>query len=112
MFESPNKRQYKRISFKEPIQLWEKDLMHTYGTLSCDVSEGGLRVMMNDFVPLDTEFVLSIPTQENHYIECPAKVVWVRQVPHSERFQAGLQFNDENIFTQTRKHLKELVGEV
>lgn len=110
MLSNDEKRKFKRINFREPVQLCEKDLMHTRGTLSCDLSEGGVRVVTNDFIPLDMEFIVTIPMHREGYIECPAKVVWINELRYSERFQAGIMFHEDHTFTPIKKQLRELIA--
>lgn len=65
--------------------------------MSCDLSEGGVRLAMNDFVPLGAELILQIHLAAEKVIDDVARVVWVRKIPSAERYEVGLEFSGDRI---------------
>lgn len=90
------KRRFKRMMFREPVQLRLGESQASAG-LSSDISEGGIRLNISHFIPLHAELSISMHFFNQRRMECLAKVVWVRQLPYSERYQVGLQFSDESL---------------
>jgi len=86
------KRQFKRAVFREAVQYQAREASDYGGCLAHDVSEGGIRINSNDFIPLDTEVSLSIRLHSDHVAELAARVVWIQKLPYAERYQVGLEF--------------------
>ena len=123
------KRKFKRIEFKEAIQYnidsgialgdlqynidWhgpQHQMWSTFGgCLAYDLSEGGVRFRSNDFIPLNTEMSLKFQLESDSQVDLKAKVVWVRQIPHSEIFQVGLKFEDSHLNALVKEGLHEFV---
>lgn len=80
-------------------------------TLSCDISEGGLKLNFERFVPNNTEFLLqmSLPKMPK-IVSALGKVVWSSRIPHSERYQMGLKFEEieDKQKTEVTDYLKTL----
>ena len=91
--ESSERRQFPRVKHSEAVQYQSKDLTLQGGSLASDISEGGIRLNVNGFIPLHTELALSIQLTTEKIVECLARVVWVEKVPYAERYQAGLRFD-------------------
>ncbi|MDO8581168.1 MAG: PilZ domain-containing protein [Candidatus Omnitrophota bacterium] len=90
--ESSDRRNNQRINFREPVQYQGKDLCFFGGTLSYDLSEGGIRLSLPDFIPLDTEIFLKIPLDREKVVDRTGRVVWVQKVLSMDRYQAGIRF--------------------
>ncbi len=87
------KRRFRRARFSDAISYRLKDVNHFGGCLGCDISEGGVRIQFNDFVPINTEMVLQMKLSNiPKVIDVTGRVVWLQQVPYSDRYQIGLQF--------------------
>ena len=87
-----NDRQYSRFSFKESVgyQIGEAPLT---GSLSGDISEGGLRLNVHEFIPLNTIVRLQIHVSDpERVLAAQGRVVWVREVPQSDRYDVGIEF--------------------
>lgn len=109
-FAFSQKRMTRRIRLAEPVRFQFKDPEHYGASLSCDVSEGGLKINLNQFIPLNEELDLSICLDDEKTIDCRAKVVWIEQLRYSERFRAGLEFIQSENFGDSRNQLKMLVS--
>ncbi len=63
------------------------------GSLSGDISEGGLRLSVQEFIPLNTIFRLNIHVSDSaRVLPAQGRVVWVREVPQSDRYDVGIEF--------------------
>ena len=103
------RRQFKRVKLSEPVQYHPKDSLNISGSLSRDISEGGLRLTTSEFIPLDTELALSIQLSAEEVIDCLGKVVWVEQLPHTERYQAGLKFEETDTSFDSKHILQKFL---
>ena len=87
-----NNRQYSRFPFRESVgyQIGEAPLT---GSLSGDISEGGLCLNVHEFIPLNTIVRLQIHVSDpERVLAAQGRVIWVREVPQSERYDVGIQF--------------------
>jgi Tfp pilus assembly protein PilZ len=97
------RRQFNRIRRAQPVQFQLKDPSQYGGCLSCDLSQGGIRVQLNDFIPLNTEMTLQIRLSDESVVDCPCRVAWVEKSRFSDRYQAGLEFEGESTLDSQRK---------
>ena len=87
------KRRFPRARFRDPVDYDTGEISAFGGCLASDISEGGIKVNFNDFVPINTEMVLQMRLNKiAKVVETKARVVWVQQVAYSDRYQMGLQF--------------------
>lgn len=89
------KRIFKRKSVAASVRYQLKSSREFGSTLSCDISEDGLRLNFDRFIPNNTDFLLqmNLPSATK-VINAVAKVVWAQRVPHSDRYQLGLKFQE------------------
>ena len=85
-------RVFHRFAHAEPVQFQFKDPNQFGGCLSRDLSEGGIRIRLNDFVPLETELMLKIRLADGNTVECSGRVVWIEKARFGEYYHAGLEF--------------------
>lgn len=101
---SEDKRQFCRMIHSEPVQYQFKDPSQFGGCVSKDLSEGGVRILLNDFVPLNSELSLKIRLADESIIESTGRVVWVERSRFGETYQAGLDFSqDESSLSNQKK---------
>ena len=63
------------------------------GSLSGDISEGGLRLSIREFIPLNAIVRLQIHISDPaRVLSAQGRVVWVREVPQSDRYDVGIEF--------------------
>jgi c-di-GMP-binding flagellar brake protein YcgR len=63
------------------------------GSLSADLSAGGVRLTSFRFIPRDARMVLHLaPREIGRDLRAVARVTWVRERPLGERFDYGLEF--------------------
>lgn len=92
MIYTAEKRKFDRYSHKEPVEIQLRDKGVPAGSLSGDLSGGGVRIYINAFMPLNAEVTLQIKLIDGRVIECGARVVWVRKNRFNDSYQAGLEF--------------------
>jgi len=98
------KRQFRRAFHSGSVQYQFKDPSQFGGCVSKDLSEGGLRVRLNNFVPLNTELTLTVRLVDENIVECVGRVVWVEKSRFGEYYQAGLKFaEDDSILVNQKK---------
>lgn len=89
-----NKREHPRSSFREPVGYQtsgEEGL--PVGALAGDISQGGVRIRVQEFIPLRTVLQMKIRmTDPERMVPVKGQVVWVREVPHSEVYDVGIKF--------------------
>ena len=98
------RRSFHRFHRAQPVWFQLKDPSQFGGSLSCDLSEGGIRVHLRDFIPLNTELTLQIQLADESIVECPCRVAWVEKNRFNDRYQAGLEFVEaDSILDSQRK---------
>lgn len=106
------KRQYRRCAIKEPVQVKSVfSIMEPEGGLSGDISEGGIRLNVKDFIPLGSLMELKVNLANNQVVECLGKVVWVEKMSTMDRYQVGLTFTDLALGTKPKQCVKRYLDE-
>ena len=86
------KRICPRAHVSEPVHYQFKNPQEFGGCLSADISESGIRLVVPEFIPLESSIVLQVQLPNGRYAEAEARVKWVHKYPHMERYQVGLEF--------------------
>lgn len=87
------KRHFARFTFREPVGYQIHEDTPDTGSLSKDLSLGGVRIRVQEFIPLRTVLNLKIHLKHpERQVPVKGEVVWVREVPHSEVFDIGIRF--------------------
>ncbi len=103
-YKEDERRAFRRFSFKEPVEFLTKEETASIGSLSSDLSEGGVRIRLFKFVPVQSQITLYISLDPQKTVECEGRVVWIEEVPFSEHYQAGVEFQGlESLFTSRRE---------
>ena len=112
---STEKRAFLRIPFREPVQYQLKGMDRWQGCLSYDIAEGGIRINVDDFIPLHKEVKLQVKLK-NTVVDLTGYVSWMQQIPYGDRYQVGLKFAENQLlapverWTQPMKGVKERHG--
>jgi len=97
------RRKYKRVEFDGPVAYHTRDTNKFAGCLGCDISLGGLKVLLSEFIALHTEMEVCMNFIDTHTsINLQAQVAWLRKIPYSEMYYAGLKFEDSNLIAERR----------
>lgn len=108
-----DKRAYLRTKLSEPVQYQLSETGLENGSVCADISEGGLRIKLNNFIPVGKNIRLQIHLPQGHSVECIGKVVWIKQERYSERFQAGISFeNPEYKYGEGRHQVRNYINRV
>ena len=86
------RRRDPRVQVSEAVRYQFKDPTAFGGCLSADISESGIRIIVTEFIPLDSHILLQVQLPNGKYAEAEAKVMWATKYPHMDRFQIGLEF--------------------
>ncbi|MBF0489391.1 MAG: PilZ domain-containing protein [Candidatus Omnitrophica bacterium] len=103
-----NKRKHPRSSFSEPVGYQRREDLPLEGSVAGDISQTGLKLSVNEFIPLNTilELQIQLPGQVQ-LVPAHAKVVWVREASHREdAWEIGLQLvSSENFSLAIREYV-------
>ena len=101
------RRRYPRFNTHLPVRFQLKESASKFGhTLSRDISEGGIRLILNEFLRPKTEVFLETIVL-GRVILPKAAVVWSHRIPHSDNYQIGLEFLEMDRIE--RQKLKEYI---
>ena len=89
-----NRRKFNRTLLNESVRYQFKDPAQFGGSKACDISDGGIRININSFIPLNTELALEVQLPSKEVIKRVGKVVWVEKFRFSDRYQAGIEFEE------------------
>ena len=103
------RRNKQRIQFDEPVEYQLKDPRFFGGCLSSDLSETGVKIFLNDFMPLHSELVLRLPLLDGKVVDCMGRIVWIEKLAHMDRFQAGIEFEDIDSLGQSQSEIGKIV---
>ena len=105
------RRRYARINARVPLQF--KDIqrpIETYsGTLTKDISEGGVRFTAGEFLSVFTRLLVEISMPSfSRPIKAISKVAWIQKQPRGTQYNVGLQFLD--MTEEDKKHLASFIA--
>lgn len=90
-----DKRRHKRVDSNFPVQYrnLRKAGVPAAGTITRNLSEGGVCFKSNEFVSLACRLVLEISLPNaTKPVKAISKVAWIRKVPSSDQYELGNQF--------------------
>ena len=106
-----NKRQFQRIRFAEPVEYRLTEGIPASGCLSYNISEGGIRLKTDQFLPLNADMILNFRLSTDEPVSVNGKVVWVQKVPHAENYHVGVQFDHSSLQdSQFRGQIQKLIN--
>lgn len=94
---SQNRRSFRRVECRSLVKFKVKDSAEPSGCLARDISDGGIKINLNDFVPLNSEVNIEVQLVAQRIVDCVARIVWIEKMPFMDRYQAGLEFYDDRI---------------
>lgn len=100
MDKNRDKRQHPRYPFKKAVKYQIGEYSCPDGSLSRDLSRGGICLTVSQFVPVNGSVVLYLQrNQESKVIVVKGTVSWIKMLPDSERYQIGVHFEglDESV---------------
>ncbi len=104
---SKEQRRSLRLNFRDSVHFRVDTHALPKGCASVDLSEGGIRIYSNDLIPLDTVMQLRINFQDSSkFADVHGKVAWVRIIPHSERYEIGIEFVNTKMCVDSIEEIK------
>lgn len=90
-----DRREFKRVGHREPVWYQFNDSQQFGGSLSRDISEGGVQLNLNKFVPLNAGVELRMKMDNGKVIDRIGRVMWVEKYPFVDRYRVGLKFKEQ-----------------
>lgn len=78
-----------------------------------DISQGGLRFFVHDFIPKGSLLKVRITSSKKVFsFGAVAKLVWIKEVPHSEEYEVGVEFINlpKNLVEYVINYIKSSLG--
>jgi Tfp pilus assembly protein PilZ len=95
---SSENRKHPRVSFKRAVKVKLVEADISCGELAQDLSEGGIRVRSNVFIPVGEQVSVGLQLKDSDkVVELIGTVKWVRINPLSESYQLGVEFADADM---------------
>ncbi|MBU0467647.1 MAG: PilZ domain-containing protein [Candidatus Omnitrophica bacterium] len=91
------KRSFQRVECRNLVRFKLKDSAESEGCLAHDISDGGIKINLNEFVPLNSEVNLEVQLATQRIVDCVARIVWIEKMPFMDRYQAGLEFDNDRL---------------
>lgn len=104
-----NRRAYERVRCAIPLH-YAGEMGPPQDALMKDLSAGGVCFRAMDFLPIDSWLKIDFALPPLHEaFSMVGKVVWVREVPHLNRHEVGVQFVE--ISDQEKRHIQKYVDD-
>ena len=87
------KRAFPRVRISFPVRCEDLASHKPFYTVFKDISEGGIKLISEDFMPINKSFKFEI-NLINNLVKGRGRIVWCNSQPFSERYLAGIQFID------------------
>jgi len=83
----------------------------TGGYLTRDISQGGIRFYVHEFIAKDSLLAIRLTLQNIFFsFEALVKVAWIVEVPRSDRYEIGVEFKE--IPSEAVNHLIAYIKDV
>ncbi len=104
------KRRFSRLSYKEAVQYNLGETGECGGSVAYDISETGLRLQLDYFVPINAWITLAIPlrsTKGTKVMTIHGRVAWVQRIRYSDRYQVGLEFSQSDLEVKLKEEFSQ-----
>lgn len=101
------KRKGERFDIRLPIHYVVKGKRHFGNTITKNLSESGVGIVLDEFIPPSTDIFLEV-NLASKAISALGKIVWVKQLPSSYRYKAGIKFAE--IDALEKRDISEYLG--
>lgn len=105
------RRRHSRAESNLPIQYknLKKITVAPIGTLTKDISEGGVRFRSSEFISLACRLVVEINLPTNPKpVKAISKVAWIKRLPATDQYELGNQFLE--MTKEDKSRITEFVG--
>ena len=89
------RRKYPRLNFHIPIRYRKigANAQEFKGSLIKDISEGGAKMTVYEFLPLNLRLAMEIPlVSGTRPVQGTCRVAWVNKTAFNEQYDVGLEF--------------------
>lgn len=93
----PERRQFVRVNMTMSVQYRgiRQASDSIINTISRDISTGGIRLLVNEFISVFTRLVLEIAVPSTPKpVKAVSKVAWIQKRPYGEQYEVGVEFMD------------------
>jgi len=88
-----DRRAAQRLSLSSPMRYQRKGSQLFGNSIGQDISESGIGFISHEFLPVSTHLIFEVRHPETReFVKAPGEVVWISNLPHSERFSVGAKF--------------------
>ena len=101
-------RKHSRAGCRVPVLCKRGTLLEN--SLTKDISQSGIGLLVQKFVPKDTNLILELSlSPKTEPILAVGKVRWIRKVGYGDRYRLGMQFTDisQNSKGKLSEYLKD-----
>ncbi len=87
------RRDFERLLFSSSIRYQQKGSQRFSNSIGRDISNSGIGFVSSEFFPISTDLIFELrhpKTQD--YVKAVGRVVWISNLPHSDRFSVGARF--------------------
>ena len=91
----PERRQQQRVNMTMSVQYRgiRQASNSVVSAISRDISSGGARLLVNEFISVFTRLILEITVPSAPKpVRAVSKITWVRKRPYGEQYEVGAQF--------------------
>jgi c-di-GMP-binding flagellar brake protein YcgR len=87
------RRKYIRVNESSHVGYQVMDASQIGDYMTADISQGGIRFYVSEFVPKGTVLKVRLTLKNIFFsFEALARVAWVREEPHKDRYEIGVEF--------------------
>jgi c-di-GMP-binding flagellar brake protein YcgR len=106
-----NNRKFIRIPESAEISYRLIKNIKTTGALSKDISKGGLRFFVNEFIPKESILKIKMALKKIPYsFEVMAKIKWIKKRFANESFEIGVEFME--VPRKDLQHLEQYIEDI
>ncbi|MBL7084885.1 MAG: PilZ domain-containing protein [Candidatus Omnitrophica bacterium] len=94
-----DRRRQFRLDFHIPMRYRkiETNSQEFKGSLMKDISEGGAKMTIHEFLPLNSRLAMQIPLMPGRKsVEGVSRIAWLKKAAFGEQYDAGLEFINLN----------------
>ena len=109
--EEPNKREFPRVRWNDSVELSSRD-QSTQGALSCDISQGGLKLQISQFLAIGSEMNMKVKLGSEKIIACKGTVAWVSRIAFAEedKYHLGISFDAQSFLDDAHVDLHKFLN--
>ena len=94
-------RRFPRVPFQRGVRFRSQDTDLFCGQAARDISQGGIRINSESFIPAGSTVMLQIQLEgEGRLINLSGRVAWARFLSSLDKFQIGIEFSSDIGFGQ------------